>query len=226
MAPRFLRGFFLWATYLEVVLEGRRADWTSVELMMRPTSALAIRLLGSLYPFFRAAASVPLPHRASSLPKAASVQTTRRPMWEPGASCSRFRPSTLHSSTPGRLRKARSTLDSASCTMRGPHRWTYRRLRSLPLPARILRDPLDLATSPAPPRVARVARALAVLVTPPRPETTRGSSTTSSVTWPRAWTRGVTAVAAMAAAAANRRWFTAIFRCHLRQILVGANMRP
>ena len=47
------------------------------------------------------------PKMASSFSTADLVQMQKRPRWPPGASCSRLSRSTLHTSTPGRLRKAR-----------------------------------------------------------------------------------------------------------------------
>jgi hypothetical protein len=44
--------------------------------------------------------------------------------------------------------------------------------------------------------------------------------------WPRAMRRAGLPEAASADAVAKRFWFRLIFWCHLRQTLVGANMRP
>merc|ERR1719149_565332 len=55
---------------------------------------------------------------------------------------------------------------------------------------------------------------------------TRGISGTSSTLCPRAMTRAGTAEAARAEATAYLFWVVLIFLCHLRQVLVGAKMRP
>merc|ERR1712137_557205 len=57
-------------------------------------------------------------------------------------------------------------------------------------------------------------------------EMTRGTSGTVLMAWPRARRRAGLPEAASAEAVAKRFWFRLIFWCHLRQTLVGANMRP
>lgn len=56
--------------------------------------------------------------------------------------------------------------------------------------------------------------------------TTSGISGTSSKLWPRAMTRAGMAEAASAALTARRRTLRGTRECHLRNTLVGANMRP
>jgi len=106
MAPRFLSGFFLSAARAWWSLGALTMDWISSLLMTRFRSALAIMLRGTLKPFFCCDSVLTVPNTESSLAKADFVQMQKRPMWPPGASCSRFRRSTCASSTPGMLRKA------------------------------------------------------------------------------------------------------------------------
>ena len=58
------------------------------------------------------------------------------------------------------------------------------------------------------------------------PDSTRGTSSSPSMRWPRACTSAGTAEAASADTMAKRRWPTFTWRCQRRQILVGAYMRP
>mmetsp|Transcript_19336 Transcript_19336/g.61646 ORF Transcript_19336/g.61646 Transcript_19336/m.61646 type:complete len:200 (+) Transcript_19336:750-1349(+) len=109
----------------------------------------------------------------------------------------------------------------------GPRRWTKRRLRILPLPARIVRDATTLSTSTCAPTLRSKSTAFCVLaIDSTEASTTRGHSGVSSTRWPRAITSGVTPDAAIAEHAAYRFCVTLIFACHLRHVLVGANMRP
>mmetsp|Transcript_24762 Transcript_24762/g.34583 ORF Transcript_24762/g.34583 Transcript_24762/m.34583 type:complete len:203 (-) Transcript_24762:254-862(-) len=163
----------------------------------------------------------------ASLRKAASDQITNRPRCPPGASCSRLSVSTSATSTPGMFLKDLETPSLSAYTTSGPRFCTWRRLRSLPLPTRTLREAFARSTSSKAPMALRNFTASLVFSMPCIwLGTTRGISGHSSILWPRAMTRDGRAEAARAEATAYRFWLRLIFLCHLRQMRVGANMRP
>mmetsp|Transcript_38357 Transcript_38357/g.65831 ORF Transcript_38357/g.65831 Transcript_38357/m.65831 type:complete len:211 (-) Transcript_38357:404-1036(-) len=182
-------------------------DWTSSELMRRERSELAICSCGRRYGVplctFSVDGVVAVPKIESSFSNADCVHTQKRPRCPPGASCSRLSALTSASSTPGMLRKARLMPLSESYTTSGPRRCTKRRLRILPLPARIVFDEMTFSTSSYAPNFLRSLTASAVLVSDSAPEeTTSGTSSRPSILWPRAITSAGTPDAATADATA------------------------
>ena len=203
MAPRLRSGFFFSGARAWLSLGGRTMDWISSELMTRLRSALDMQLRGTLKPPFWALTVFWVPNTASSLANAAFVQMQKRPRWPPGASCSRFSRSTCASSTPGMLRNAAWMPSSWSYTTRGPRRMVYRRFRILPLPVCSSLLALLLDTSGMAPTCLSSASAALVLARDwAASETTKGTSGTASILWPRAITRLGSAEAASALATA------------------------
>eukprot|EP00964_Phaeocystis_antarctica_P050403 scaffold29272_cov64-Phaeocystis_antarctica.AAC.3 len=138
-----------------------------------------------------------VPKTVSSFSKAPWVHTQKRPRWPPGASCSRLSELTLASSTPGMLRKARVMPLSVSYTTSGPRRCTKRRLRILPLPARRVLEEMTFSTSSYAPNFFSSATASRVFESfSTELASTRGTSFSCSMRWPRAITRAGTALAA------------------------------
>eukprot|EP01139_Manchomonas_bermudensis_P023558 Amastigsp_a841264_1820.p5 type:complete len:103 gc:universal Amastigsp_a841264_1820:711-403(-) len=97
------------------------------------------------------------------------------------------------------LRKALVMPSSFWYTTRGPRRWRKRRLRILPLPARMRRVALTRSMSAkAPCSWSTLTASLVFLIDWTSFERTSGISPRPETRWPRARTRGVIAVAASA----------------------------
>mmetsp|Transcript_10845 Transcript_10845/g.40158 ORF Transcript_10845/g.40158 Transcript_10845/m.40158 type:complete len:209 (+) Transcript_10845:521-1147(+) len=168
----------------------------------------------------------------SSFSNAPLVQMMNLPTWPPGARVSRPSLSTAHSSTPGMFLMACTILGAppapcASYTTRGPRRWTYLRFLIFPLPERRFRLSFTFSISAYAPIDFRSSTALEVLlICSDASLMMRGTSGIVSTAWPRAMSSAGTADAASAEHTAYLFCLRFTLRCHLRQVLVGANMWP